>query len=62
MYLCEHRFAVLGHHGALVTVERHKVTVEGLLWMLQNIEQLSGAPLKNTSKVSWNQRPTDGCR
>lgn len=61
-YLCEHGFAVLGHHGALVAVERHKVTVEGLLWVLQNVEQLGGPAFKNTPKVAWNQRPADGCR
>lgn len=58
--LCEHGFAVLGDHGALVAVQRHKVTVEGLLRVLQNIEQLGGAALKNTSKVSWDQSPADG--
>lgn len=60
MYLREHRFAVLGNHGALVTVERYKVTVKGLLWMLQDVEQFRGAPLVDTPKVSWNQRPSDG--
>lgn len=33
-YLGEHRFSILGHHSALVTVERHKVTVKGLFRML----------------------------
>lgn len=61
-HLREHGFAILGHHGALVAVEWHKVTVERLLWVLQNIEQLSGASLENTPKVSWNQRPANGCR
>lgn len=61
-YLCKHRFAILGHHGALVTVKGHKVTMKGLLWMLQNIEELSGTPLKDTSEVPRNQRSANGCR
>lgn len=61
-HLCEHGFAILSHHGALVAVEGYKVTVERLLWVLQNIEQLSGTPLENAPEVSWNQCPADGCR
>lgn len=61
-HLREHGFPVLSHHGALVAVEGDKVTVEGLLRVLQNVEQLSGAPFENAPKVSWNQCPADGCR
>lgn len=35
--LGEHGFAVLGHHAALVTVERHKIAVECLLGVLKHI-------------------------
>lgn len=34
LHLCEHGFAILGHHGALIAVKGHKITVEGFLWML----------------------------
>lgn len=61
-HLCEHGLPILSHHGALVAVQGHKVAVEGLLRVLQNIEQLGGAALENAPKVSWNQRPADGCR
>lgn len=60
-HLREHGFAILGDHGALIAVKGHKITVEGLLGMLQHVEKLSGAPFKNTPEVSWDQRPANGC-
>ena len=53
-YLGEHRLPVLSHHGALVAVERHKVAVEGLLGVLQHVEQLGGAPFEDTPEVPRN--------
>ena len=61
VYLCEHGLAVLGDHGALVTVQGHKVTVEGLLGVLEHVEQLSGAPFEDTPEVARDQGPANGC-
>lgn len=61
VYLCKHGLAVLGDHGALVTVQGHKVTVEGLLGVLEHVEQLSGAPFKDTPEVARDQGPANGC-
>ena len=58
-YLCEHGLAVLCNHGALVTVQRHKVCVEGLFRVLQCVEQLSGAAFKDTPEVPRDQCPAD---
>lgn len=58
-HLREHGFSVLGDHGALIAVEGDKVVVEGLLWVLQHVVQLSGATFKYTSEVPRNQRPAN---
>ena len=59
-HLGEHGLAVLRHHGALVAVQGHKVVVERLLGVLQDVVQLSGAPFKYTPEVPRNQRPANG--
>ncbi len=60
-HLCEHGFAVLCDHRTLITVQRHKVVVEGLFRVLENVVELSGAAFKHTPKVARNQRPADRC-
>lgn len=34
LYLCKHGLAILSDHRTLVTVQRHKVVMEGLLRVL----------------------------
>lgn len=58
-YLGEHGFAVLGDHGALVTVQRDKVVVEGLLGVLEHVVELCGPPFKDAAEVTGNQSPAD---
>lgn len=58
-HLCEHGLAVLGDHGALITVEGDKVAVEGLLGVFQHVVELSGAPFEYTPEVPRNQRPAN---
>lgn len=58
-HLCKHGLSILGDHGALITVKRDKVIMEGLLGVLQHIVEFSGATLKYTSEVPWNQRPAN---
>lgn len=58
-YLGEHGFAVLGDHGALVTVQRDEVVVEGLLGVLEHVVELRGPPFKDAAEVTRNQSPAD---
>lgn len=58
-YLGEHGLAVLGHHGALVAVQRDEVVVEGLLGVLEHVVELRGPPFKDAAEVTGNQSPAD---
>lgn len=58
-YLGEHGLAVLGDHGALVTVQRDKVVVEGLLGVLEHIVELCGPPFEDAAEVARNQSPAN---
>lgn len=58
-YLGEHGFAVLGDHGALVTVQRDEVVVEGLLGVLEHVVELCGPSFKDAAEVTGNQSPAD---
>ena len=60
--LGKHRFAMLGHHAALVTVEGNKVAVECFLGVLKYIVELCSTPLKDAAEVAWDQGPANGCR
>lgn len=61
-HLREHGFSILGHHRALVAVQRDKVVVERLLRMLEYVVELSSSALKYTPEVPRDQRPADRCR
>lgn len=61
LYLREHGLAVLCDHGALVTVQGHKVVVEGFFGVLQDVIELGGAPFEDAAEVARNQGPADRC-
>lgn len=60
-YLREHGLAMLSDHGALVTVQRDEIVVEGLLGVLEHIVELCGSPFKDAAEVTGNQSPANRC-